>query len=63
MKLLEFANKIFIPADKITGFCPDWRQGDGWVFIATGADGADGGQNGFSVQQDINEVAEIIRNA
>jgi|32_taG_2_1085360.scaffolds.fasta_scaffold225549_2 hypothetical protein len=63
MKLLEFAGKVFIPSEKITGFCPDQRQGDGWVFIATGADGADAGCNGFSVKQDIEEVAAIIRAA
>ena len=63
MKLLEFAGQVFIPAEKITGFCPDQKIGNGWVFIATGPDGADGGCNGFSVKQDIEEVKAIIENA
>jgi hypothetical protein len=65
MKLLEFNGnngKIYIPCEKITGFCVHGKDKNK-TFIATGADGVDGGENGWSVNDSINDVKTIIENA
>ncbi len=64
MKLLEFTRPvtkqvIYIPAEKITGFISASTT-LGSTFIATGADGADGGENGWYVQEDAEEVKSIL---
>lgn len=63
MKLLKFTgyndSPVYIVAEKITGFCIDGTD-TGMVFIATGADGPDGGANGWSVKETIDQVAATI---
>lgn len=66
MKVLEFngfyGDPVFIIADKITGFsvCATDKSK---VFVATGPDGADGGENGWIVGNTIEEVKMIIEGA
>lgn len=67
MKLLEFTHengsRINIVAEKITGFCDCKKIHNGAVntFIATGADGSDGGENGWFVKESFNKVKNIIQ--
>jgi len=64
MKLLAFTRPvtkqvIYIPAEKITGFISA-PTSYGNTFIATGADGADGGENGWYVEEDAEQVKAIL---
>jgi hypothetical protein len=55
---------VGIPAEKITGFCevsPGMKNQGVSTFIATGADGADGAENGFYVVDDFATVHELMR--
>ncbi len=66
MELLEFkginGNQVFIVSRCITGFCICGND-KSKVFIATGADSADGGENGWIVSNTIDEVKKIIGSA
>jgi len=62
MKTLEFTGingaKISIPVQVITGFCEVVHNSNAYgnCFISTGADGADGNENGWYVQDDYMTV-------
>lgn len=66
MKLLEFkgynGNPVFVVANCITGFCVCGTD-KSKVFISTGADSQDGGENGWVVSNTMEEVKAIIENA
>jgi hypothetical protein len=64
MLLLEFTAPntgwpICIPVSAITGFTPS-SSSHGKTFIATGADAADGGENGWYVQETYDEVKDKL---
>lgn len=67
MKMLFFKSirgqKIAIVAEKITGIISSMNESCGKTFIATGADSADGGENGFYVNESFDEVIEILEGA
>jgi len=69
MKLLRFTDihgqNISIIAEKITGFvdCKQRAGGCGSTFIATGADDAEGGENGWYVAEKFDTVTAIIQGA
>jgi len=50
---------ISIPVSAITGFVPS-ASTYGKTFIATGADGADGGENGWYVAETFEQVKEKL---
>lgn len=61
MKIITFtASKVpcDIIATQITGYTP---YGIDQTFIATGADNADGGENGWIVDQSFDEVRAIVK--
>lgn len=66
MKVLEFVGykgtPVFIVANCITGFCVCGTE-ESKVFISTGADSQDGGENGWIVSNSLDEVKAIIENA
>ena len=63
MIVLEFngakGSRIGIPADKITGFCTSYSHPEFPVFIATGAESADG-DNGWFVTDDFQKVKDML---
>jgi hypothetical protein len=69
MKLLGFTDikgsDVFIVANKITGFvdCEVTCGRRGNTFIATGAQGSGGGQNGWYVTERFERVEKIITEA
>jgi hypothetical protein len=67
MKLAYFTSingqKIAIPIDKITGFTEvhDLQSRFGDTFIATGAEGSDGDENGWYVVEKFETVKAILQ--
>ena len=64
MLILEFTAPntgfpVGIPVAAITGFTPS-TSSYGKTFIATGADGADGGENGWFVQETFGQVKKMM---
>lgn len=63
MKLAYFTDsrglRVAIPVDRITGFCQS-NCGIGETFIATGADGLDGAENGWYVVEKFETVKIIL---
>ena len=52
--------RVCIPTRKITGFTEVGLSVYGNCFIATGADGVDGGENGWYVIETYDEVKELL---
>ena len=66
MKVLKFKDykgrPVFVVANCITGFCVCGTD-ESKVFISTGADNQDGGENGWVVSNTLDEVKAIIESA
>ena len=67
MDLVEFTNmhakRVSIPVNKITGITETMHSSYGRTFVATGADGEDGGENGWYVSQSYEEVKKTLKEA
>ncbi len=70
MKMIECTSvnelQIGIPVEKITGFvslAEDKHENWGKCFIATGADGADGGENGWYVAETYETLKQKLTEA
>ena len=69
MQLIQFTgvngDKVSIVAEKITGFidCQINFSEYGNTFIATGAEGSNGGENGWYVAEKFDTVTKIIQSA
>lgn len=66
MKLLKFKGykdrPVYVVASCITGFCVCGTD-ESKVFISTGPDDREGGENGWIVCNTMEEVKEIIESA
>jgi len=64
MKLFDLTSitgqRIAIPLDKITGIIESNNKNCGNTFVATGADGPEGGENGWYVAEKYIEVRMML---
>ena len=64
MKMIDLTSKsglkIAIPVEKITGIIGTSNSQHGQTFIATGADGADGGENGWYVAEKYIDIRVML---
>ena len=66
MRLIEFTGwrdtPVYVVADKVTGICV-YGANPEMVWIQTGPDGPEGGENGWAVKGPIEDVARRLADA